>query len=49
MKYPWCTELFMILYALFYLIPADSEEFKDANAGGWRAMGTGTLHCYHNS
>lgn len=33
----------------FYLILADLEEFKDANAGGWRAMGSGALHCYHNS
>jgi len=33
----------------FYLILADLEEFKNADAGGWRAMGSGALHCYHNS
>lgn len=33
----------------YFLISADFEVLNDANAGGWGALGPGTLYCHHNS
>jgi len=36
----------MIILFLFFVV-AGIEEFSDANAGGWRAVGAGSMHHHH--